>query len=89
MRLIFGLSLSSRARRGEEGRGGERVAFCESDMCLVDFSAFDRGVSMLIPVWLKWMRRLSKERKLKGNVLVYWPSAQDKISSDQKVVAEC
>lgn len=58
MRLIFGLSLSLRARRG-----GERVAFCESDMCLVDFSAFDRGVSMLIPRWLKWMRRLSKERK--------------------------
>ena len=40
MRLIFGLSLSLRARRGEE-----RWLFCESDMCLVDFSAFDRGVS--------------------------------------------
>ena len=77
MRLISGLSLSLRARRGGEG-----VAFCESDMCLVDFSAFDRGVSMLIPVWLKWMRRLSKKRKLEGNVLVYWPSAQV-ISSDQ------
>ena len=46
--------LEGEERRGEKRRG-EGVAFCESYMCLVDFSAFDRGVSMLIPVWLKWM----------------------------------
>ena len=73
MRLIFGLSLLSlRARRGEDRRGGERVAFCESDMCLVDFSAFDRGVSMLIPASAAWMEGLfSEERKNERDVLAH------------------
>ena len=80
---------SSLELEGEERRGGERVAFCESDICLVDFSAFNRGVSMLIPVWLKWMGVFRKKESQRVMCSCTGQARRIRYQAINKVVAEC
>ena len=76
------LELEGEERRGEGG-------FCESDMCLVDFSAFDRGVSMLIPVWLEWMGVFRKKESQKVMCSCTGQARRIRYQAINKVVAEC